>query len=113
MGHRAAAAGLPPIDSHDLWPYLSGQARTSPRTELAIGDVGQVGGLISVGEGGVGLVKLLLGELSQSGWTGPVYPNTTGPKWDSARPTPSRAEQRPLPRPARPPRAPSLLTRQG
>ena len=27
---RAAAAGLPPIDSHDLWPMLSGKALLSP-----------------------------------------------------------------------------------
>lgn len=35
--HRAAAAGLPPIDSHNLWPMLSGQTATSPRTQLEIG----------------------------------------------------------------------------
>ena len=27
--HRAAAAGLPPVDSIDLWPYLSGQVAGS------------------------------------------------------------------------------------
>ena len=36
--HEAAAAGLPPIDSLDLWPLLSGANRTSPRRELPIGD---------------------------------------------------------------------------
>ena len=41
--HKAKAAGLPPIDSHNLWPVLSGQAAASPRTELAIGDLEQVG----------------------------------------------------------------------
>lgn len=34
---RAAAAGLPPVDSVDLWPYLSGQTAVSPRTQLPIG----------------------------------------------------------------------------
>eukprot|EP00662_Eupelagonemidae_sp_cell21_P020489 gene20490-13827_t len=32
--HKAAAAGLPAIDSLDLWPYLSGAAGESPRTEI-------------------------------------------------------------------------------
>ena len=34
---RAAAAGLPPIDSHDLSPVILGQTTTSPRTSLVIG----------------------------------------------------------------------------
>ena len=33
--HRAAASGLPPIDSMNVWPFLSGQVATSPRTEFA------------------------------------------------------------------------------
>lgn len=76
--HRAKAAGLPGLDSHDMWPLLSGRVDVSPRTELAIGDVGQVGGLISGG------YKLLLGTLAQSGWTGPSFPNVTS-KWDPDR----------------------------
>jgi len=78
---RGAAAGLPPIDSHNLWPLISGQVDESPRRELALGDtVGhnfhaptptRVGGLIW------GRHKLLVGDLSQSGWTGPVFPNLT------------------------------------
>ena len=35
--HKAAAAGLPPIDSKNLWPYLSGEVPESPRTVLALG----------------------------------------------------------------------------
>ena len=31
---RAAAAGLPPVDGLNLWPYLSGQVDKSPRTEI-------------------------------------------------------------------------------
>jgi arylsulfatase B len=34
---RAAAAGLPPIDSLNLWPLLSGANPTSPRTEVILG----------------------------------------------------------------------------
>eukprot|EP01043_Picozoa_sp_COSAG02_P035581 COSAG02_NODE_2557_length_8529_cov_7.615658_7_plen_242_part_00 len=32
--HRAALAKLPPVDGLDLWPYLSGAVKTSPRTEV-------------------------------------------------------------------------------
>ena len=32
--HRAAAAGLPPLDGLDMWPMLSGANETSPRTEV-------------------------------------------------------------------------------
>jgi arylsulfatase I/J len=32
--HVATEAGLPPIDSLNLWPYLSGAQTSSPRTEL-------------------------------------------------------------------------------
>ena len=50
-------------------PLLSGQTKASPRTELAVGDVGQVGGLI-ISDGNGTLHKLLLGDLAQAGWTG-------------------------------------------
>jgi len=80
-----AAAGLPPIDSHNLWPLLSGQTKSSPRTELAIGDYEDntkphsgmnpkaktlVGGLIS------GKYKVIVGTVSQAGWPGPQFPDT-------------------------------------
>ena len=38
----AASAGLPPIDSFDMWPMLSGQNSTSPRRRFEAGD--NVGG---------------------------------------------------------------------
>merc|ERR1719456_425570 len=80
--YRAQKAGLPPVDSHDLWPHLTGAETTSPRKELAIGDLDGdanagpraktlVGGLITDG------YKLLLGTNAQAGWTGPRFPNTT------------------------------------
>ena len=34
---RAAAAGLPPVDSIDLWPYLAGKVHMSPRRQIEIG----------------------------------------------------------------------------
>jgi len=69
--HKAAAAGLPPHDSHNLWPLLSGQSTTSPRSELAIGSEREVGGLIRDG------YKIVVGKNSQAGWAGPAYPNST------------------------------------
>lgn len=64
---RAAKANLPPIDSLNVWPLISGQNSTSPRTDIPI----SYNTLI------VGDYKILLGDLEQAGWTGPVYPNTT------------------------------------
>jgi len=61
----AAKAGLPAPDSFNMWPLLSGQNATSPRTEVVIGDTSAeganadgktlVGGLIR------GPYKLLVG----------------------------------------------------
>lgn len=62
---KAKAAGLPPIDSLDMWPLLSGQNATSPRTEYFINSEA----LIS------GKWKLLTGTQKGSGWGGPRYPN--------------------------------------
>lgn len=41
--HEAAAVGLPPIDSIDVWPYLAGQTGTSPRQEIPLGSSAGVG----------------------------------------------------------------------
>lgn len=83
---RAAAAGLPPIDSHDLSALVMGTNTTSPRTEIPLGTpvtasdiphdleaVGSLNGLIQ------GDWKLIQGKdaknMHQSGWQGPHYPN--------------------------------------
>ena len=34
---EAKAAGLPPLDSKNLWPYLSGATTVSPRTTVPMG----------------------------------------------------------------------------
>ena len=92
---EAAAAGLPPIDSINLWPWLSGENATSPRRHLAIGSsrcvketegcVNQWGwgnvptivqGLIE-DRGADGRWKLLLGAVPMNGWQGPFYPNSS------------------------------------
>lgn len=66
---RAEAAKLPPVDGLDMWPMLSGQNLTSPRTEIPLSP-----GLIS------GDYKILVGNNGQAGWTGPQYPNHTNPR---------------------------------
>lgn len=82
---RGEAAGLPPVDSLDMWPLLSGQAAESPRTELAIGDPAvpasdpsfRIGAATLVGALIQGKYKIIVGQLESSGWTGPMYPNVS------------------------------------
>jgi len=89
--HRAAAAGLPAIDSVDMWPLLTGTNSTGPRSEVIIGDTSAmtfngdgntlVGGLIVRDD--TGLWKLLLGAkdklylIDQDVRTGPKWPNSS------------------------------------
>lgn len=72
---KAASAGLPPHDSHNLWPLLSGENATSPRRELAVGAEHELCGLIA------GRFKVVLGKNAMAGWTGKVFPNTSS-QWD-------------------------------
>ena len=98
--HEAAAAGLPPVDSLSLWPcvpaartptalrvtselrararrYVSGGARSSPRSQLILGTGdGGVDGII-VDKGAAGLWKRLEGNQHYAGWTAPAWPNAT------------------------------------
>jgi hypothetical protein len=96
--HRAAAAGLPPIDSVDMWPYLSGQRADSPRKRVEIGattcatpspncinnwgwgDVRTIVEGLIVDRGAAGVWKLLVGRNPMSGWQGPLFPNASTPK---------------------------------
>lgn len=89
----AAAAGLPPVDSINMWPAWSGNdTDLHPRMELAIG--GALGN--SHGAGAKHLTttvegvifqhyKLLWGMFAEAVWTGPQFPNTsTKPaQWDT------------------------------
>ena len=72
----AAAAGLPPPDSLDVWPLLSGAAAASPRTEVPIDITGKSRALIQ------GRWKLLTGPQSVAGWQGKTYPNASTPAHD-------------------------------
>ena len=64
---KAAEAKLPPIDSLNMWPFLSGQTSTSPRTDVPL----SYSSLIS------GDYKIITGHIGYSVWEGPQYPNTT------------------------------------
>ena len=66
---KAAKAKLPPIDSYNMWPFISGETDTSPRTDIPA----SINTLIS------GDFKILVGTVDQAGWTGPQYPNQTKP----------------------------------
>lgn len=84
----AASANLPPVESFNLWPLLSGANATAPRTELAIGvgpnvvpghNLTTVQGLI------IPPYKLLIGPLGQDIWQGPQYPNASTDWVDTPR----------------------------
>ena len=64
---RAAEYGLPPIDSLNVWPLISGQNMTSPRTQIAV----SAKALISEN------LKYLGGNMSYASWPGSKYPNAS------------------------------------
>lgn len=64
---RAATSGLPPIDSINMWPFLSGAVGASPRTFIPIGPQCLV----------QGDYKLISQKTSPDGWQGPFYPNSS------------------------------------
>jgi arylsulfatase I/J len=67
--HSAAAAGLPPIDSMNVWPLISRANLTSPRYELPV----SANVLIQ------GRFKLILGTMLEATWGGPNSPNASSP----------------------------------
>ena len=66
---KAAKANLPAVDGMNMWPLISGENATSPRTEFPLNP-----GMIS------GDYKILVGDIQQNGYTGPQYPNNTAPE---------------------------------
>ena len=66
---KAAAAGLPPIDSLNMWPYFTGQTDKSPRTEI----------FNDVSTAIVGDFKIMTGSQANACWAGPQYPNSSDP----------------------------------
>lgn len=67
--HRAAAAGLPPIDSHNMVPYFTGQSKSSPRLDI----FNDVNTAVVRYEGA--LWKIITGKEGAGCWMGPQYPN--------------------------------------
>ena len=63
----AAKAKLPPIDSMNMWPLISGANSTSPRTDIPA----SFNTLISDD------YKIITGSIDYSVHTGPQFPNTT------------------------------------
>ena len=85
---RGAAAGLPPVEGHNLWPLLSGANATAPRTEVWLGSSGAVHSASASASGATpatfvqGLIradgwKLLHDVLDNAAYQGPFYPNAT------------------------------------
>ena len=87
---RAAAAGLPPVDSVDLWPLISGANATSPHSEIVLG-MPTIASGNSYGDASIGVqaviqpdgYKLLIGHVHQNIWTSWTYPNRST-SWDNA-----------------------------
>jgi arylsulfatase I/J len=84
---RAKEAGLPPVDSINVWPLISGATTSSPRQHVEISlntFLPSLGGLIK------GEYKIIVGVGSNYTvqglyWTGPMYPNeTSGSGHDTA-----------------------------
>ncbi len=76
----AAAAGLPPPDGLNQWPYLSGANSSSPRRYVLLGSsdgTNAAGNALVTGVVRSDGWKLLLGTLGNNFWTGPVYPNSS------------------------------------
>ena len=65
----AIVAKLPPVDSINMWPLISGQNSTSMRVDIPISYYTLISGEF----------KILTGQQLQAGWTGPEYPNNTNP----------------------------------
>jgi len=75
----AAAAGLPPVDSINMWPLISGEPTQANATAAAVRSEVHLSAesLIIRGDSGE-LYKLITGVQAGSGWVGPSYPNRTG-----------------------------------
>ena len=67
---RAAKAGLPPIDSLDMWPMISGVNSTSPRYELAVDQHTLIQGKYKFYNGTT---------IKYAAWGSTLYPNSTSP----------------------------------
>jgi len=69
---RAEKWGLPPIDSLNMWPLISGANSTSPRTGFPVSNQTII----------LQNYKLIQNSIDFSGWTGPHFPNSSSPQHD-------------------------------
>ena len=88
--HRAAAAGLPPVDGLDVSGLFTGANASSPRTEVPLGiafapgdDDPPAGPTVVQGLVRADGFKLLLGQIDGGFWQGSTYPNSSSgwPAW--------------------------------
>ncbi len=68
--HKAGKYGLPPVDGLNMWPLISGENTTSPRTEIPV----EENVLIQ------GNYKLITHSEQHATWPGSIYPNSTTPQ---------------------------------
>ena len=74
---EAKSVGLPAPDSLNLWPYLSGNISTSPRTRVHLSQSAMV----------VGQYKLIrTSEEMRACWGGPLYPNASQNNYNNSGP---------------------------
>jgi len=64
---NAAKYGLPPIDSLNMWPLLTGEVVDSPRENILVTE-----DLLVAGD-----YKIMTGKAVGAGWAGPQYPNVS------------------------------------
>lgn len=82
VDEAAEAAGLPPVDSIDVWPLLlgNGSRQAAPRQEFLLTPLeGDVSGRLGHGDAAymLGEYKLILNNVTQASWCGPVHPNNS------------------------------------
>ena len=84
---------VPTVDGYNMWPYVIGQVKASPRTEIMLDSVCYAPGSCVNGSAGkkspcepehlcIGAIisgdfKLVLGMQKYGFWMGPVYPNAS------------------------------------
>ena len=70
----AAAAGLPVLDSLNVWELVIGENKTSPRTRIHISPFTLIEGRFKLL---AGQPTFLGGPTDFNGWAGPTYPNAS------------------------------------
>lgn len=69
--------GVPPVDGLNMWPYITGRVKKSPRTEMMLSNEVDGKGVVKTAALIVNNYKLILGSQMYGFWQGPVYPNAS------------------------------------